>query len=250
MPAFLRVERLMMNGRWLFHHLKCPVHGKVADTLRREDLTWPLIPTMIFKMIPRYLLSLAVIGFVFAVPQAKAAITITFSFNGVDTIGVLSGSINLPVAPAANDVGGGYFRYVGTGSEILYVHVVGNQSYDHYTGGSNPSSVNLRMNGGAGFLGTQSFGFDRGSLYTAYDAVPGSTYAPTGTFIWPRSTLQAVGVSGLTTPIVVYRASNGEEIQFVTAVPEPGTALLGAIGAIGLIFRRRRDRAMRTAVDA
>ena len=197
-------------------------------------------PGMIF---PKLRLPLGLIGFAFACAQAGAAITITFSYDGMDTIGVISGSITLPEAPAANDNGGGYTRYVGTGSEILYVHVVGSPSYDHYTGGSNPGFVSLRMYGGAQFLGTKSFGFDRASLYTSYDAIPGSTYTPTGTFIWPRSTLEQVGVSGLTTPLVVYRASNGEEIRFVTPVPEPGaTGLLAGSAAIAAISIRRRGR--------
>ena len=197
-------------------------------------------PAMFF---PKLRLPLALIGLALALPQVKAAITITFSFDGTDTVGVISGSITLPAAPAANDNGGGYTRYVGTGAEILYVHVVGSPSYDHYTGGSNPGSVSLRMYGGAEFIGTKSFGFDRGSLYTAFDAVPGSTYAPTGTFIWPRSTLEQVGVNGLTTPLVVYVASNGEEIRFVTSVPEPGVAGLFAGGAaLATVGIRRRGR--------
>jgi hypothetical protein len=197
-------------------------------------------PGMFF---PKLRHSLALIGLALALPQAKAAITITFSFDGRDTLGVISGAITLPSAPASNDVGGGYLRYVGRGPEILYVHVVGNPSYDHYTGGSNPGFLNLLQYPEPGFLGKKSFGFDRGSLYTAYDAVPGSTYAPTGTFIWPRSTLAQVGVSGLTTPLVVYVASNGEEIRFVTAVPEPGvTGLLAAGAAFGTIGIRRRRR--------
>lgn len=192
---------------------------------------------------PKLRFPLALVGFAFVSAQAEAAITITFSFDGRDTIGVISGSITLPQAPAANDNGGGFTRYVGTGTEILYVHVVGNPSYDHYTGGSNPGFVPLRMYGGAEFLGTKSFGFDRGSLYTAYDAIPGSTYTPTGTFVWPYSTLEQVGVSGLTTPLVVYRASNGEEIRFVTAIPEPGiTGLLAGSAALAAIGTRRRGR--------
>jgi hypothetical protein len=191
---------------------------------------------------PKLCFPLALIGLALAMPHAKAAVTITFSYNGTDTVGVISGSIILPAAPAANDVGGGFLRYVGRGEAILYVHVVGSPSYDHYTGGSNPGFVNLLQYPAPQFIGTKSFGFDRGSLYTAFDAVPGSTYAPTGTFVWPGFTLEQVGVSGLATPLVVYVASNGEEIRFLANVPEPGVSGLLAVCALGTIGIRRRGR--------
>jgi hypothetical protein len=192
---------------------------------------------MILKVRPHSLVPLALIGLAFTLTQAKAAITVTFSYNGINTIGVVSGSITLPSLTSANDLPNNGPTFIDGGERTLYVHTSGDPSYDYYVGGSNPSSVQITSPNL--WSGNQSFGFIFSTLYAPFSAVPGSVYTPTGTLTWSNQTLAQVGVSGLTTPIVAYRASNGEEIRFVTAVPEPGTALLSAIGAIGLLRRRR-----------
>jgi hypothetical protein len=77
--------------------------------------------------------------------------------------------------------------------------------------------------------GTESFGFSDNALYTAFNATPGGTYTPSGTFTWNNKTLAQAGVGGFTTPVVVYTSSDGEEIRFLTNVPESG--VIGLLAA-------------------
>lgn len=192
------------------------------------------------RFLPNFIFPLALMAYAASFLEANAAITITFSFDGTNTVGVVSGSIILPGTPTAEGLGGGFFPYVGAGPSELYVHLVGTPSYNVYGGGSITTPTGIPSYSRAEFVGTRSFGFANEVLYTAFDAAPGSTYAPTGTFVWANTTLATVGVSGMTSPVTVYTASNGEEIRFVT-VPEPGTLSLFAAGT-GLIAARIRRR--------
>lgn len=188
----------------------------------------------------RFPLALAGLAFAFALPRAEAAIMITFSYDGTDTIATVSGSITLPPTLDANDAPNGGATFMDASNGWLYVHVSGSPSYDSYGGGSNPNSFAIAAPDQ--WSGTGSFGFSTGVLYTPFDAVPGGTYAPEGTFTWSNRTLEQVGVAGITTPTAVYQASNGEQILYVT-VPEPGLPGLAACGAIfAALGIRRRGR--------
>lgn len=193
-------------------------------------------------LFPKLRFPLALIGFAFAIAQAGAAITVTFSFDGADTIGVVSGSITLPQTPSANDSPNTGATFIDGNDRTLYVHVTGTPSYDFYSGGTNPSSVDISRPDQ--WSGTESFGFISDTLYATFSAVPGNTYAPTGTFTWSNQTLQQVGVSGITVPVVVYTASNGEEIRFVTTIPEPSLSglVLGSAAFAAIGIRRRSGR--------
>ncbi len=183
---------------------------------------------------------LALVGLALAFARAEAAITITFSYDGTDTIATVSGSITLPPTLDADNVPNGGATFMDGSYGWLYVHVSGNPSYDVYSGGSNPNSFVIAAPDQ--WSGTGSFGFSSDVLYTAFDEVPGGTYAPSGTFTWSNRTLEQVGVAGITTPTVVHTTSNGEDILYVT-VPEPGLPGLAACGAIfAALGIRRRGR--------
>lgn len=189
---------------------------------------------------PKLRVLLSLVGFACAFAKAEAAITVTFSYDGTNTIGVVSGSITLPQMITNNDDSNAGPTFIG-GYGALYVHVTGVPSYDIYFGGTRGASFMIAA--ADQWSGTGSFGFSHDALYTAFNATPGGTYSPSGTFTWNNKTLAQAGVGGFTTPVVVYTSSNGEEIRFLTNVPEPAVSGLLAGGAtLAALGIRRRAR--------
>ena len=85
-----------------------------------------------------------------------------------------------------------------------------------------------------------SFGFTGSEMYVDYYVVPGTVYAPVGTWTFEES----LASIGLTTGLnqVVFTLGNGETIRMSTggSVPEPSTSGILASSLTLLALRRRR----------
>ncbi|MGE9266586.1 MAG: PEP-CTERM sorting domain-containing protein [Verrucomicrobiales bacterium] len=171
--------------------------------------------------------------------SAVAGILVTFTYDGTDTIGTVSGSLVLPSIRNADDFSNTGPDYISIGNPAFYVHKSGSPSYDFYDGGSyNLHNIGLNANS---WSGSASFGFSQETLYADPNTTPGSTYSPTGVFRWNNRTPEEIGATNYSTPTVIYTASNGGDntISLLYVVPEPTGLSLLALSALTLLRRKR-----------
>ena len=164
--------------------------------------------------------------------HSEGSVTVIFTEVGGDVIATTSGSM---VAPQVTTfTGGGVFE---AGVDTLY-HIPGgafaNEGWDGTASAptilSNPSSAS-----------GDTFGFKENVLYFDELIFEDDVFSPSTTWIWENNTLAGIGLSTLLSgPVVAYTTGDGETIYYAKDVPEPSSALLGMIGTVGLLIRRRR----------
>ncbi|MDB4618157.1 PEP-CTERM sorting domain-containing protein [Akkermansiaceae bacterium] len=175
-------------------------------------------------------LATALITFGSLAVEANAAILITFKEVGGDVIATTSGSIVVPNTQSLNSSG----TFLA-GSPNRLSHLSGN--IDRYSGGtfSGDLAISKIPSSGSG----TTFGIEDSLIYFDASAVPGSTYTPTTTWTWSGETISSIGLDpSVSLPLTVYTASNGETVSIIA--PEPSSALLSGLGALGLAVIRRR----------
>lgn len=168
----------------------------------------------------------------------------------VDNDSETSGTINLTHAVigslSSSDVSlrktGGGVVSVGQSGSITATSTLSGQSVSATTGDSN-STFNATGNTDyVLFEPTDVNVGDSGTIRSAdlsdYEAVGISSYDITFN---PLQTVSATGLSGLQQAFTVASVSGSVTVtyNYIAAVPEPGSALLGGIGVL-LFFRRRR----------
>jgi len=164
---------------------------------------------------------------------AEAAVIINFEELGGGVIATTSGSIVVPNTFANNFSG-----TVNATDPDTFLYATG--SVDRYTGGTNPSvGPTIQANTASG----STFGFDVSSFYVAASTPVGSSYTPNTTWTWTSADLASIGLGSLdSTPTLAFTTSEGDTISFTaTTVPEPSSAFLLGLGALGLVSRRKRS---------
>ena len=167
--------------------------------------------------------------------EADGAITITFEETGGDVIASTSGSVVVPSTTLVNFSG---TFLVGTANRLSWL----DGNIDRYSGGSfGGLTLSLVPTSGSG----DAFGIEDEFIYFEAPVGVGTTYTPTTTWTWTGQTLSSIGLGSLSTsPTLVYTADNGETVSIVaaSAVPEPSSALLFGLGALGFATHRRRTK--------
>lgn len=181
------------------------------------------------------------VGAGLCIQPADAALLIGFSQNGSDVVAVTSGTLEVfsPSSMASTgDLSGGADNLFGLDSGLINV----------VTGGTAGTSGLIASP--TDFNG-DSFGFDGVSVFFGGDVSreielgPGNILVnviePETTFIFENTTLAAIGLGALAdTPEIVYTSGTGDTISFVSAVPEPSSIMMLALGALGFTLRRKR----------
>ena len=181
------------------------------------------------------------VGAGLCIQPADAALLIGFSQNGSDVVAVTSGTLEVfsPSSMASTgDLSGGADNLFGLDSGLINV----------VTGGV--ASTSTLIASPTDFNG-DSFGFDGVSVFFGGDVsreielgtggVLINVLEPETTFIWENTTLAAIGLGALSnTPEIVYTSGAGDNISFVSVVPEPSSIMMLALGAFGFTLRRKR----------
>lgn len=165
---------------------------------------------------------------------ANAAVTITITESGSDVVATGAGTINMngltllaPGGPAALTL---------PSSSVL---VLGQGGSNIYTPASNPNSG---LGPGAAMVDATSasgmnFGMGGGGvMFVDMNYVSGTEFTTSAT--WANASLASLG---LTPGTYQYSWGSGADIDTLTVniIPEPSTALLGILGSLALLRRRR-----------
>lgn len=194
---------------------------------------------------------------------AHSALVLTFTESGGDVVLTYSGSVDLTNATFATDTG---YNRAGAGNEVLATGVDYNpQGLSGVVGADFYSGVDLLAGNltNATFSGTPDAG-NSGQVFTINNTVftiapdGGLTpianndlpdvgvYAPSGFITFSGQSFATMGLDAHTPDTLIglwaaqESATNSELVQFtVSTIPEPSTALLGGLGVL-LLLRRRR----------
>ena len=146
---------------------------------------------------------------------------------GTATVGtVYSPPPSLPFQPQDPDVN----IVVGTGSDS-----------PHLVNLTGTSTVPPAFIFATGTYTGATFGFQGGSLIIPGSATPG-LHSPSGVMTFTNTTLAALGAANFNNTLAFTGSgdvSGSRQIVFTTAVPEPSSALLGFLGLLPLLRRRR-----------
>ena len=164
---------------------------------------------------------------------SQGAVLITFEEEGGNVVASTSGTFIIPTT--YNGTFGINSSSSASFQGLLWVR----QGTERYCGGTFVNSGLVLANSVMG--GFSTFGYIQEHFYAPSSEAQGSVYSPVTTWTFDSTDIDSLFPSGLsTTPFVVYTASNGETISFVSAVPEPSSALLFVFGAAGACVWRRR----------
>jgi len=180
-------------------------------------------------------LAAAALLLVVAPPSADAAFVITLQQFGNDVVANGSGTFNTTALTLDFNSGGSSFLIPSSSAFIFGPDV--NTPHGSWLGMSGPSSFGT---GGQTFSSIGSgapVGRFGGSLILPQGYVSGTPL--TNSTTWTNKTLATLGVTPGT---YTWTWGTGPTADSMTiqAVPEPGSALLLALGTLGLLARRRR----------
>jgi MYXO-CTERM domain-containing protein len=194
-------------------------------------------------------------GTLLLAPHCGAAVIVSFEQVGSDVVATWRGDITLGLYNASDSnawiLAYSSFNSLGSSRSLMRVGHPNNPG-DFFVGGaatvttlvSQPTAgTDLSMIGpgvpfpsGFGFTGdTFQLPNFPGSPSSYFDFGSGSTYFMT----WQNSTLSAIGAATFSNTLAWTSSAGGANTVSYTTVPEPGAALLGMVGGVCLLRRRR-----------
>ena len=173
--------------------------------------------------------------------QSNAAVTVTFSQVGANVVATWNGTIT-PGSFAGDGIYSGADFYGG--GLLLFVNATNVEEFDFWDSGvATATLLNTAPSAATGGI----YGYGGASFYfnaisnsiednPSVDFGTGSTY----TMTWAGQTLAGIGASSFNNTLAWTASTGGTNTISFTTVPEPSASLLGLLGAVGLVSRRRR----------
>lgn len=162
----------------------------------------------------------------------KADILITFNEVAGDVVASTSGTIQVPSTPTFF-FGGPFLN--GAPNQLSWL----SSNVNRYGGGVNAGfSLNSTPTTGSGDF----FGIEDSFIFFNNSLPLNSFHSPNTTWTWDSTDLTTIGLGALSqTPTLVYTASNGETVSFVSAIPEPSSFAFMGIGFLAYCMRRQKN---------
>lgn len=199
---------------------------------------------------------LAAIGFgaIGMTARSNAAVIVTFEQVGTDVLATWRGFLDLGTYDGVKGLGDLYLLANSFNSSQSIFNGHPNASAEYFVGGTASatslterpmSGTNLTGGTGAPFPG--GFGFVGGTFVipdfvtgsapasSVFDFGTGSTY----TMTWQGRTLSGIGAASFNNTLAWTSSAGGTNTVSFTTVPEASTSLLGLVGALALLRRRR-----------